>query len=127
MIDESEDSDASETQDDDSGLRCFIDPVYTSKEIQTINDIKYGTAFNDMTGQDQDLMLDAYLPPDTDTRTARPAIVFMHGGGFTAGNRKMGRRFAETMAQRGYVVFSISYRLTGDHWSKASQQYMHDA
>ena len=61
-------------------------------------------------------MLDAYLPPESDTRDKIPAIVFMHGGGFTAGNKKMGRQFALEMTKLGYAVFSINYRLTGDYW-----------
>jgi len=58
-------------------------------------------------------MLDAYFPPDSDERDKRPVIVFMHGGGFTKGNKSSGRKLALEMTKRGYVVFSVSYRLTG--------------
>ena len=72
-------------------------------------------------------MLDAYLPPESDKRDKRPAIVFMHGGGFTAGNKRVGRKFALEMTKRGYAVFSVNYRLTGDYWSMESQKAVHDA
>ena len=61
-------------------------------------------------------MLDAYLPPDSDPREKRPAVVFMHGGGFKSGDKKSGAGLAEKLVVRGYAVFSISYRLTADHW-----------
>ena len=63
-------------------------------------------------------MLDAYLPPDSDTREKRPAIVYIHGGAFKFGDKQMlgAPQFVKKLTQRGYVVFSINYRLTGDYW-----------
>ena len=63
-------------------------------------------------------MLDAYLPPDSDTREKRPAIVYIHGGAFEMGDKRMpgAYDFVKMMAQRGYAVFSVNYRLTGSHW-----------
>ena len=83
-----------------------------------IPDIQYGSSFNQMTQQQEDLMLDAYLPPDSDTREKRPAVVYMHGGAFVGGDKQMAGAtdFVKMLTQLGYVVFSINYRLTGDHW-----------
>ena len=108
----SDGDEAEEVTDDDSGARCFIDPVFD--EILTTEDIQYGSAFNAATGQEQALLLDAYLPPASDQRDKRPAVVFMHGGGFSGGNKRMGAKVAEALAERGYAVFSIAYRLTKD-------------
>ena len=83
-------------------------------------DIKYGSAYNALTKQQQDLMLDAYLPPDSDPREKRPAVVYMHGGGFRSGDKKYGAELAEKLVVRGYAVFSISYRLTADAWDPVS-------
>ena len=47
-------------------LQCFIDPVFSGDSIQTIKNIPYGSAYNTKTEQQQDLMLDAYFPPDSD-------------------------------------------------------------
>ena len=52
----------------------------------------------------------------------KPAVVFIHGGGFKGGSKIIGRKLAEQLAMRGYAVFSISYRLTGDHWDPATQK-----
>lgn len=41
-----------------------------------------------------------------------PAIVFIHGGGWSGGNRQGYRGYLEQAAQRGYVALTISYRLT---------------
>jgi len=59
------------------------------------------------------LELDVYTPLN-DTETNRPLILLVHGGGFSGGKRDnpLERSFSEDMAQRGYVVASISYRLT---------------
>ena len=53
----------------------------------------------------------------------------MHGGGFRGGDkRKKGIvKFSTMMAERGYAVFSISYRLTGGYWSWESGKAVLDA
>ena len=61
-------------------------------------------------------MLDAYLPPDSDTREKRPAVVFVHGGSFNSGDKSIAEAFLRMLTQRGYAVFSINYRLTGNYW-----------
>ena len=40
-----------------------------------------------------------------------PVIVIIHGGGLVVGDRKSSRRFGRTLAGRGYLVFSVEYRL----------------
>jgi acetyl esterase/lipase len=40
-----------------------------------------------------------------------PAIVFIHGGGWSGGNRQGYRRQIQEAARRGYVAATISYRL----------------
>ena len=56
---------------------------------------------------------DLYEPGD-DPATARPLIIWMHGGGFKFGSRKAsGTRFWCTgFARRGYLCASIDYRMT---------------
>ncbi len=50
----------------------------------------------------------------------RPLVVFVHGGGWWAGNQRAASAFLDfpavlaTLAQRGYVVASIEYRLSGE-------------
>jgi len=61
----------------------------------------------------ENLDLDIYLPQG-DPETERATIIFVHGGGFVGGTRdgKMIVDFCTQMANHGYVVASISYRLT---------------
>ncbi len=58
-----------------------------------------------------DLKLDLYLPAG-DAGALRPAIVFVHGGGWRAGVRANFAPMAIRMAERGYVAATISYRLS---------------
>lgn len=45
----------------------------------------------------------------------RPAVLFIHGGGFRTMSRKTHWYFARALARMGYVVFSIDYRLGPEH------------
>lgn len=60
------------------------------------------------------LQLDVFVP-DNDLGN-RPAIMFIHGGGFIGGTRKQGSlvNMAKYFAARGWVTFSIDYRLRDD-------------
>lgn len=90
----------------------YIDPVF--EDVTVIADIPFGRAV-DYQGQEQTLLLDIYMPED-DTKTDRPAILFVHGGGFTEGNKNGGMETAlgEAFARKGYVCLSINYRLRND-------------
>jgi acetyl esterase/lipase len=61
---------------------------------------------------DPPLQLDLYRPAGDD-EPHRPAIVWMHGGGFAGGDRGSSIvPFPESMAKSGYVVASIDYDTT---------------
>ncbi|MDZ7675342.1 MAG: alpha/beta hydrolase [Acidimicrobiales bacterium] len=66
------------------------------------------------------LQLDLY-EPEADTVTERPAIIFMHGGGFSTGSKRSPELVdqANHFAERGYVTASISYRLAENGCSSA--------
>ncbi len=51
---------------------------------------------------------DLYLPK---AAKAAPALVAVHGGGWVAGARNAFQYWGPYLAERGYAVFSISYRL----------------
>ncbi|MDZ4688250.1 MAG: alpha/beta hydrolase [Planctomycetaceae bacterium] len=59
---------------------------------------------------DVKLQLDLAHPKDGDGPF--PGIVFIHGGGWSGGNRHTFRSQMEEAARRGYVAVTISYRLT---------------
>jgi acetyl esterase/lipase len=75
-------------------------------------DVEYGSAVNEQ-GQTQTLTLDVYRPTG-DTVRRRPLVVWVHGGGFRAGNKSSPEIVDEatTFARKGYVTASISYRLS---------------
>jgi len=59
------------------------------------------------------LDLDIYRS-ENDSETNRPTIIYVHGGGFSGGERDNEKiqKFSNKLAGFGYVVVSISYRLT---------------
>lgn len=72
-------------------------------------DIVYGNA-PDAQGNPVALKLDLYQPTG-DTVAKRPVLIWVHGGGFTAGDKSSGANQATYFARRGYVAASINYRL----------------
>ncbi len=57
--------------------------------------------------------LDVFMPPGSFDRP-RPAIVFVHGGGWRGGDKGAGQwqAYPERFAHQGYVTVSVNYRLT---------------
>jgi acetyl esterase/lipase len=92
----------------DAPLR-YRDDVFT--DVTTTANITYGSATNQL-GEVQSLELDLYRPTG-DTVTSRPAIVWIHGGGFAGGTKTSTEIVAQAQAfaRKGYVSVSIEYRL----------------
>jgi acetyl esterase/lipase len=65
------------------------------------------------------MVMDLYLPP-TSFHGPRPTIVFIHGGGWAGGGKRLSGAFDNwplvlaSMALRGYVVAAVSYRFSGE-------------
>jgi para-nitrobenzyl esterase len=72
---------------------------------QTLNSSSYST---------MDLKLDVYKPVNNTKK--KPAILLIHGGGFSGGDKSDVNivNLANHFASRGWVAFSINYRLLGD-------------
>jgi len=73
---------------------------------QTDRSIVYGTA-KDGTK----LELDVWLTGQPNTGPLRPAIVFVHGGGWVSGNRSGRPDWDRWLNQLGYEVFDVEYRM----------------
>lgn len=59
------------------------------------------------------LALDVYRPRDAAAATPRPALVFVHGGAWMIGSKRFqGLPLISELARRGWVCFSINYRLS---------------
>ncbi len=52
--------------------------------------------------------LDVYYPDDD---SLKPVFIDIHGGGFISYDKEYNHVFANSVAQRGFVVFEINYRL----------------
>ncbi len=100
--------------------------------VTVTKDVSYGLGYVTRTeGNDEwvlkPLFMDIYEPDDRDG-TLLPAIVLVHGGSFMYGSKEDDEivEFAEYFARRGFVAFTLNYRLedTGppapDYWDSFS-------
>ena len=79
--------------------------------VTTTTDETYGSSVN-LSGQTVTLLFDLYEPTG-DAVTLRPAIIWVHGGSFSSGDKDSPELIdeANTFARKGYVNASITYRL----------------
>src|SRR5207248_351568 len=75
-------------------------PAHASGLVVQRN-VQYGTDGGET------LLLDAYSVPG---RTNRPAVIFVHGGGWIRGGKASFAPEAEAMVQQGWAAFSVEYR-----------------
>jgi dienelactone hydrolase len=87
----------------------YVDQVFAN--VTKNADISYGSA-PDNNGNPVDLLLDLYQPAG-DSTTARPAVIWIHGGSFSTGSKSDGYivDLSTDYAERGYVAVSLDYRL----------------
>ena len=103
----------------------YLQPVFGST-AKTAN-VVYGSATN-VRGVLETLAMDVYQPQG-DTLSARPLVIFIHGGGFVGGDKGTSQFVTlwQEFAKRGYVTASINYRLDTVMVSRAIVNAMHDA
>lgn len=87
-----------------TGQERFLEALFDSVDIQTYT-------YTSKDGHNLDM--DLYFPYG-DTLSARPTVLFVHGGGFSGGSRNSPEIvvFCRRLAEHGYLAASISYRLT---------------
>ena len=87
----------------------YVDSLFANVTIT--RDIQYATSiYNPGKNITENLFGDLHEPTG-DTEQRRAAIVLVHGGGFTGGDKIALDLEAEYYAKRGFVCFSINYRL----------------
>ena len=91
----------------------------TTYEVAITEDIIYAEglsheSWNSANTSVVPLLMDSYVP-DNDLQN-RPLLMLIHGGGFSGGSKQQEALvyMANYYASRGFVVFSIDYRLRGD-------------
>ena len=67
-------------------------------------DVQYGVA------DGKPLLLDAYVPA-AKGKDKRPAVILIHGGAWRGGDKRTFEPEARKLAEKGWVAFSINYRL----------------
>ncbi|MEK4473555.1 alpha/beta hydrolase fold domain-containing protein [Paenibacillus sp. FSL R7-0048] len=87
----------------------YLDPAY---KVTVKHDILYASKKNE-TDAEEPLKLDLYQPIGDETKQ-RPVFIFIHGGGYTGGDKSDAADFSEGLAKRGYAVLTIDYRLKKD-------------
>lgn len=80
---------------------CGKDNDVPSDNVTVTTDVSYGT--------DARQKMDVYLPGNRSSNT--PVIVFLHGGGFVAGDKAEFSTQSTALAKRGYAVLNVNYRL----------------
>ena len=78
------------------------------REVEALRDIVYRTV------DGKSLTLDIFRPKGV--AEAMPGIVMIHGGSWNTGSKEQVEEIARPVAQQGYVVASINYRLS-PRWS----------
>lgn len=76
--------------------------------LKVIEDITY----RNVSGEE--IKLDIYMP-DEEINTPRPAIMLLHSGGMTSGDKKSDsliKNLSMDFAKMGYVTFNVNYRLS---------------
>lgn len=80
----------------------------TPPEVEMIKDIPYiddGNLYH---------MLDVYYPQGTSASDKLPVIIDIHGGGWMYATKDLNEYYCRALADRGFTVFSMSYRLVPD-------------
>lgn len=76
-------------------------------KVDLREDVEYGT------GGGEKLTLHLAVPQDVPE--AAPGIVFIHGGGWAAGNKNAHKPHIKMVAEQGYVAASVGYRFAPKH------------
>src|ERR1700678_519233 len=75
-----------------------------SDQVSLQQDVEYGVQGGEK------LLLDVYQPAESGSR-ARPAVVLIHGGGWTRFDKSTMRGIGNFLARLGFVAVSVDYRL----------------
>jgi len=76
-----------------------------NKEITKVKELVYKSI------NSRELHLDAYFKKQ---EALQPAVVLIHGGGWSSGDKSQMQYIAQELASKGYACFSVEYRLTAE-------------
>ena len=84
----------------------FIIPV--KAELSPLVTVKNDLVYTNYDGRE--VHIDIYSPANVNE--PKPAILFVHGGGWRSGNKKMEAPMAVSLASEGYIAATVEYRLS---------------
>jgi len=82
-------------------------PAGAADGVKVTPDVTYRTVDGEKLG------LDVYQPAKKGKD--RPAVVVIHGGGWSQGDKQLFANQGNQLAERGFVAFSVNYRLAPAH------------
>lgn len=87
----------------------LLDPsaeVAIPEGVSVTLDVEYGRV------EERPLLLDLYQPAEQETPA--PGLLFIHGGGWSSGNKRDYTYYTVRFAERGFVAATVAYRLRGE-------------
>ena len=95
-----------------SAAARFKDPQF---KVKVTRNVGYGSGdVRQPSAAKRPLFLDIYQPDTAEAGWKRPVMIAIHGGGFLFGDKGEMNNLCRELAARGYVCFSINYRLVPD-------------
>ena len=91
--------------DGDAAKHAVQTPPESIEKIKDIPYIDDGNIYH---------QLDVYYPQGTKKSDKLPVIIDIHGGGWMYGDKNLNEYYCLALAEQGYTVFNMSYRLVPD-------------
>ncbi len=86
-------------------IKRVVPPATVPAGVEATMDVEYGK------GGKTPLLLDLFQPKEI--KRPVPGLIFVHGGSWSHGTRKVYDFYCEHFAKHGYVAATIEYRLSG--------------
>ncbi len=102
-----------------AGSKFLLKPAW-AKEYETEFTDEIGTLHMDLAyGKKESNKFDMYLPKE-DTKDTYGLVVYLHAGGFTAGDKGVDKQILSWFCSKGYVAVGINYTLFSEENPQAN-------
>jgi acetyl esterase/lipase len=91
-------------------LFCCVPPAFADQDLAYPWDLRWENRVNVAYGPDASEKADLLIP----RMGVHPAIIFIHGGGWKAGDKSAYVPYAELYAKAGFAVVNLNYRLVNE-------------
>ena len=118
-------------------IRCFVCilsigtmiglPVVDGNDTITVPKVRISRDMAYTSPASPDLVCDVYSPANLPVNTTAPAVLVIHGGGWSSGSKDFMAGYATKLAQAGAIAISMNYRLAPQHKFPAQVDDVRDA